>query len=79
MAGEPSERSPLADYHMTRSRILFALKWRPYLAPLAVAAGGGQAAMRLIRGRRANAEAVFRASLPGSAREFVTRRTAEAG
>jgi hypothetical protein len=79
MAGEPSERSPLADYHMTRSRILFALKWRPYLAPLAIAAGGGQAAMRLLRGRRANAAAVFRASLPGSAREFVIQSAAEAG
>jgi len=79
IAGEPSERSPLADYHMTRSRILFATKWRPYLAPIAIAAGGAQAAMRLLRGRRANAAAVLRASLPGCAREFVTERPAEAG
>ncbi len=68
--GEASERSPLSDYHMARSRVLFAAKWRPFLAPIAVAAGGAQAASRLARGRRANAAAVFRGSLPGSAREY---------
>ncbi len=68
--GAPSERSPLSDYHMTRSRILFALKWRPYLAPLAIAAGGAQAATRLSRGRPANAAAVLRGSIPGSARDY---------
>lgn len=69
-AGEISDRSPLADYHMTRSRIIFAAKWRPLLSPLAVAAGGAQAAMRLLRGRSANAVAVIRGALPGSTREF---------
>jgi hypothetical protein len=71
LAGEPSERSPLSDYHMTRSRILFAAKWRPWAAPVAVAAGGAQAAMRLVRGRRANAAAVLRAAMPGSPRFFA--------
>ncbi|MFZ5616274.1 MAG: hypothetical protein ACOZAA_02985 [Pseudomonadota bacterium] len=77
-AGAVSDRSPLADYHMTRSRILFAAKWRPLLAPLAVAAGGAQAATRLIRGRGANAAAVLRGALPGSAREFTKTRAASA-
>lgn len=71
--GDPSDRSPLSDYHMARSRVLFAAKWRPHLAALAVAAGSAQAASRLARGRRANAVAVFRGSLPGSAREFRGR------
>lgn len=69
-AGEASNRSPLADYHMARSRVLFAAKWRPPLAALAVFAGGAQAASRLARGRRANAAAVLRGSLPGSARDY---------
>lgn len=69
-AGEASARSPLSDYHMTRSRVLFAAKWRPPLAPLAMLAGGAQAARRLMRGRRANAAAVLRASLPGSPWRF---------
>lgn len=73
-AGAPSDRSPLSDYHMTRSRILFAMKWRPLLAPLAVAAGGAQAASRMLRGRRDNAAAVLRAAVPGSAREFHAAR-----
>lgn len=69
-AGKASARSALSDYHMTRSRILFAAKWRPPLAPLAMIAGGAQAARRLMRGRRANAAAVLRAALPGSPRQF---------
>lgn len=75
-AGDTSDRSPLSDYHMTRSRVLFAAKWRPFLAPLAVAAGGAQAAGRLLRGRRANATAVLRGSMPGSARDFTAGRSA---
>jgi GT2 family glycosyltransferase len=69
-AGETSDRSPLSDYHMTRSRILFAMKWRPLLAPVAILAGGAQAAGRLVSGRRENAAAVLRGALPGSARDF---------
>lgn len=68
--GEPSQRSPLSDYHMTRSRVLFAAKWRPPLAPLAMLAGGAQAARRYMRGRPRNGAAVLRASLPGSPRRF---------
>lgn len=64
MAGQQSERSPLSDFHMTRSRLLFAIKWRPVIAPLAFAAGLAQAAMRLARGRLANALAVAKACLP---------------
>ncbi|OFW99940.1 MAG: hypothetical protein A3E78_15740 [Alphaproteobacteria bacterium RIFCSPHIGHO2_12_FULL_63_12] len=64
-AGQASERSPLADYHMTRSRILFAMKWRPLLAPVAIGAGLAQSLNRLARGRRENAAAILRACLPG--------------
>lgn len=70
VAGEPSQRSPLADYHMTRSRVLFAAKWRPPLTPLAMLAGGAQAARRYMRGRPENGAAILRASLPGSPRRF---------
>jgi len=63
--GEASERSPLADHHMARSRILFALKWRLALAPLAFAGVIAQAFMRLIRGRPENAAALMRSILPG--------------
>ncbi|HBS35463.1 MAG TPA: hypothetical protein DEA50_10370 [Parvularcula sp.] len=70
VAGESSQRSPLSDYHMTRSRVLFAAKWRPPLAPLAMLAGGAQAARRYLRGRPRNGAAVLRASLPGSPRRF---------
>jgi len=79
-AGAPSQRSPLSDYHMTRSRVLYAAKWRPPLAPLAMLAGGAQAARRYIRGRPRNGAAVLRASLPGSPREFpfpITAHTDE--
>lgn len=76
-AGEASERSPLADFHMTRSRILFAMKWRPQLTPIAIAAGLGQAISRFLRGRRSNAVAIFRACLPVSAR-FETAKDAPA-
>lgn len=63
-AGEPSGRSAFADYHMTRSRTLFAAKWRPPLAPLSIAVGCMQAATRALRGRRENAIAVLRACCP---------------
>jgi GT2 family glycosyltransferase len=63
-AGEPSERSAFANYQMTRSRTLFAAKWRPPLAPLSIVVGCAQAAARALRGRRANAIAVFRACFP---------------
>jgi hypothetical protein len=68
-----SNRSPLSDYHMARSRLLFALKWRPHLAPLMVAMGSLQAARRLLRGRLRLARAVALGSLPGAARAFRAR------
>ncbi len=79
-AGAPSQRSALSDYHMTRSRVLYAAKWRPPLAPLAMLAGGAQAARRFLRGRPANGAAVLLASLPGSPRQFpfpITAHTDE--
>ncbi|MCB2112110.1 MAG: glycosyltransferase family 2 protein [Parvularculaceae bacterium] len=64
-AGEASARSPLADFHMARSRIAFALKWRPALAPLAYLGVFAQAGVRLARGRPENAAALIRSILPG--------------
>lgn len=69
-AGERSRRSPLAEYHMARSRLLFAIKWRPWLAPLLLAAGGAQAGARIGQGRVAEARAVALGSLPGAPRAF---------
>ena len=68
--GEPSSRSPLADYHMARSRFLFALKWRPWLAPIVLMIGFGQAVRRATRGRFISALAVLRGILPGAARTY---------
>lgn len=68
--GAPSERSALSDYHMARSRLLFALKWKPHLAPLTLAYGAGQTLSRLARGRTDQARAVALGSLPGARRAF---------
>jgi hypothetical protein len=57
--GRASARSPLADRHMARSRVLFARKWRAWLAPLALASALLQSALRLARGRPENAEAIL--------------------
>ncbi|MEL7488621.1 MAG: hypothetical protein AAGJ87_15560, partial [Pseudomonadota bacterium] len=65
-----SKRSPLADYHMARSRFLFALKWRPWLAPVLLAIGAGQVALRLVRGRWRAALALARGAAPGAPRSF---------
>lgn len=75
-AGAPSARSALSDYHMTRSRVLFAAKWRPTLAPLAMLAGTAQAARRYMRGRAENGAAVLRASLPAAPRNYPFAITA---
>lgn len=69
-AHAPSNRSPLSDYHMARSRLLFALKWRPVLAPALILVGAAQAGRRLLRGRISQARAVALGSLPGAARAF---------
>ncbi len=69
--GAPSERSALSDYHMARSRRLFAAKWAPALFAFTIAIGAAQAARRAMRGRCQNAAAVFRGAMPGSPRTFV--------
>lgn len=69
-AGEASARSALSDYHMARSRLLFAKKWRPHLAPALVGLGQAQALRRLMRGRLDQARAVALGSLPDAARAY---------
>jgi hypothetical protein len=64
-------RSPLADYHMARSRMLFAAKWRPELLPVLVLSGAVQAARRLLRGHGRQARSVFLGSVPGAIRNIV--------
>lgn len=61
VAGVPSARSTLSDFHMARSRLLFAEKWRPLTKNVNKAAIGAQAATRVWRGRLDNARAVWRA------------------
>jgi len=61
-------RSPLSDYHMARSRMLFALKWYPLTAPLLLVGGAMQAARRLLRGHWRQAGAVMSGSLPGASK-----------
>ncbi len=62
-AGAPSQRSALSDYHMARSRLLFAMKWRPATAPLVWAATHGQAIIRVVRGRLENGRAILDAAI----------------
>ncbi len=57
-------RSALADYHMIRSRLLFAMKWRPYMLPVLWAIAGAQFIRRLFRGQHDQARAIIKASLP---------------
>lgn len=64
----PGVRSALSDYHMTRSRILYALKWRPLLLPLLLLVGIVQAMRRITRGHWRQAAAVIWGSLPGAPR-----------
>ena len=64
------ERSALADYHMIRSRMLFAQKWCPALVPSILALSAVQAGRRLLRKQPDQAGAVLRAALPGAAREY---------
>ena len=52
-------RSALSDFHMARSRFLFALKWRPYLLPILLILTGLQALNRFRRGRFAQARALL--------------------
>ena len=68
---KPGTRSPLADYHMVRSRMLYALKWRPLLAPLLMASGLVQALRRLLRGQTKQARAILLGSLPLAPKNFA--------
>lgn len=60
------ERSALADYHMARSRMLYALKWRPHLLPALFLLSLGQSARRLCRGHWRQAKAVVAGVVPGT-------------
>lgn len=57
------QRSALADYHMIRSRLIFARKWCPWKLPLLWALGAIQALRRLPRGQREQAKAIMAAQL----------------
>jgi GT2 family glycosyltransferase len=59
------ERSALSDYHMARSRMLYALKWRPALWPFLFALSLGQSARRFLRGHPRQARAVLAGVIPG--------------
>jgi len=65
-----SRRSSLGDYHMVRSRALFAKKWAPWLVPSSMLLGVAQAIVRVCRGELMNARAVFLGSLPRARRIF---------
>jgi GT2 family glycosyltransferase len=68
-----SRRSPLSEYHMARSRFLFALKWRPHLIPVLFGVSAAEAARRLFDGRLAEARALLRGALPGAPRGYLSR------
>ena len=52
-------RSVLADHHMARSRMLFALKWRPLLVPFLLVLAAGQSFRRALRGEWRQAAALL--------------------
>jgi hypothetical protein len=64
------QRSPLADYHMVRSRMLFAKKWCPWMLPLLFALGLVQALRRVVRQQWQQAGSVLRGNLPFAPRMF---------
>ncbi len=63
-------RSPLADYHMIRSRMLFTLKWQPWLFPLICVLSAVQMMRRILRGQWLQALAIARGCLPNANRKF---------
>lgn len=67
----PARRSSLAEYHMARSRFLFAMKRRPHLAPLMLILAAFQAGRRLLQGRIGAAFALLAGARPGSPRKYV--------
>ncbi|MCI5045567.1 MAG: glycosyltransferase family 2 protein [Aquisalinus sp.] len=64
------ERSPLADYHMIRSRMQYALKWQKWKVPLIICLTCVQAIRRGLRGQREQARAVILGGIPGAVRAF---------
>lgn len=52
-------RSATSDYHMARSRLQYAMKWVPARTPLIFLMTLMQAFRRLLRGKPANARAIF--------------------
>ena len=66
---QPGERSPQSDFHMARSRMLYALKWRPILLPVLWVGGVVQAIRRLLRGHWRQAGAVVAGSFLSAAKK----------
>ena len=64
-------RGGLAEFHMARSRMLFALKWRPWLVPLILGVSAIQAGRRVLRGRMRQARALLLGAFGGHWREAV--------
>ncbi len=56
----PGRRAPLSDYYMARSRMAYAVKWRPALVPWIAALSLAQAVRRVIRGDWPQSRAVIR-------------------
>lgn len=54
-------RSPTADYHMIRSRLLFALRWRCWMVPIIICFSVVQSVRRILRGQGNQARSVLRA------------------
>ena len=52
-------RTPASDFHMARSRMKFALKWRPMAVPIIAVLTVMQSVRRLLRGERGQAKAVL--------------------
>jgi GT2 family glycosyltransferase len=59
---QPGRRAPFSDYHMARSRMLYALKWRPAMAPMILIFSLAQAVRRVLRGDWRQSRAVIRGS-----------------
>ncbi|WP_306252666.1 glycosyltransferase family 2 protein [Parvularcula sp. IMCC14364] len=65
------KRSALADYHMIRSRMLFALKWYRFNLPVILILTLIQSGRRFLRGQKEQARAVLQAGVPGAARKYI--------
>lgn len=56
-------RSPLSEYHLIRSKMIFGAKHYPYLLPLYAAQNAAIVVRRILRGHMPQAKAIARASL----------------